>query len=104
MILKLGVQHQVLKYFQIYSNDDTGLTLTIFMTWSNLFPNTSALVKAYTEYNQIRFQACSNSAYPMQSSRKCLIGRIFMPTFHVVCLKNLSGDSSVRLFFQSARV
>ena len=28
--LKLGVQHQVLKYCQIFSNDDTGLTLTIF--------------------------------------------------------------------------
>ena len=39
--LKLGIQHQVLKVFQICSNDDTGLTLTIFMT-SNLFPNASA--------------------------------------------------------------
>ena len=27
------------------SNDDTGLTLTMFMTWSNLFPNASAWVK-----------------------------------------------------------
>ena len=34
-----------------------------------------------------------------QSSRKCLIRRIFTPTFHVVRLKNPSGDSSVRLFF-----
>ena len=29
------------------SYDDLGLTLTIFMTWSNLFPNASAWVKAY---------------------------------------------------------
>ena len=33
---------RVLKYNQICSNDDTGLTLTIFMTWSYLFPNASA--------------------------------------------------------------
>ena len=39
-----------------------------------------------------------------QSSRKRLIRRIFTPTFHVVRLKNPSSDSSVRLFFQSARV
>ena len=39
-----------------------------------------------------------------QSSRKRLIRRIFTPTFHVVRLKNPSGDSSVRLFFQSACV
>ena len=30
------------------SSDDLGLTLTIFMTGSNLFPNASAWVKAYT--------------------------------------------------------
>ena len=30
------------------SNDVTGLTMTIFMTWSNLFPNAAAWVKAYT--------------------------------------------------------
>ena len=32
----------------IFSNDDPGLTLTIFMTMSNLFPNGSAWVKAHT--------------------------------------------------------
>ena len=42
MTLKLGIQHWVIKYNQICSNDDFGLTLTIFMTWSNLFPNASA--------------------------------------------------------------
>ena len=50
MTLKLGIQHRVLKYYQICSNDDTGLTLTILSTWSNLFPNVSAWVKAYTAY------------------------------------------------------
>ena len=38
MTLKLGMQHQVLKYYQVYSNDDTGLTLTYFTTRSNLVP------------------------------------------------------------------
>ena len=39
--LKLGVQHQVPKYYQICSKDETGLTVTIFMSCSNLFPNAS---------------------------------------------------------------
>ena len=51
MILKLGIQHQVLEYNQICSNDDTVLTMTIFITSSNLFPNASVWVKAYTAYN-----------------------------------------------------
>ena len=38
---------------QICSNDDIKLTLTIFMTWSNVFPNASAWVKAYTAYSHV---------------------------------------------------
>ena len=30
MTLKLGMQHRVLEHYQIYSNDDPGLTLTYF--------------------------------------------------------------------------
>ena len=39
MVLKLGIQHWVLKYYQIYSNGDHGLTLTHFthgLIWSLL--------------------------------------------------------------------
>ena len=36
MTLKLGMQHRVLKYYQLCSNDDTGLTLTYFTARSNL--------------------------------------------------------------------
>ena len=36
MTLKLGMQHRVLKYYQVCSNDDTELTLTYFMARSNL--------------------------------------------------------------------
>ena len=35
MTLKLGMQHRVLKYYQVCSNDDPGLTLTYFMARSN---------------------------------------------------------------------
>ena len=38
MTLKLSKQHWVLEYYQIYSNDDPGLTLTYFTTRSNLVP------------------------------------------------------------------
>ena len=38
MTLKLGMQHWVLEYYQICSNDDPGLTLTYFTTRSNLVP------------------------------------------------------------------
>ena len=53
MILKLGIRLRVLKNYQIPSNEDTGLTLPIFMTWSNLFRDASAWVKAYTAYSHI---------------------------------------------------
>ena len=38
MILKVGMQHQVLKYYQVCSNDDPELTLTYFMARSDLVP------------------------------------------------------------------
>ena len=38
MTLKLGMQHWVLEYYQICSNDDPGLTLTYFTASSNLVP------------------------------------------------------------------
>ena len=38
MTLKVGMQHWVLKYFQIYSNDDPELILTYFTARSNLIP------------------------------------------------------------------
>ena len=34
----LGMRHRVLEYYQVYSNDDPGLTLTNFMARSNLVP------------------------------------------------------------------
>ena len=56
MTLKLGIQHRVLKYDPICSNGDTGLTLTIVMALSNLSPNVSAWVRAYTAYSHVFIQ------------------------------------------------
>ena len=36
MTLKVGVPHRVIEYYQICSNDDTGMTLTFFTARSNL--------------------------------------------------------------------
>ena len=36
MTLKLGMQHRVLEYYQVCSNDYPGLTLTYFTARSNL--------------------------------------------------------------------
>ena len=36
MTLKLGMHHRVLKYYQVCSNDDPGLTLTYFTARSNM--------------------------------------------------------------------
>ena len=36
MFMKLGMKHYVLRLYTVYKNDDPGLTLTHFMTMSNL--------------------------------------------------------------------
>ena len=41
MTLKLGIQYLILEYYKLF--DDHGLTVTVFITGSNLFPNVSAL-------------------------------------------------------------
>ena len=38
MTLKVCMQHWVFKYYQVYSNDDPGLTMTYFMARPNLVP------------------------------------------------------------------
>ena len=38
MTLKGGMRHRVLKYYQVCSNDDTGLTMTYFTARSDLVP------------------------------------------------------------------
>ena len=48
MTLKLGMQHRVLKYYQVYSNDAPGLTLTYFTARSHLVPCAFVLEKVKT--------------------------------------------------------
>ena len=48
MTLKAGMQHRVIEYYQLCSNDDTGLTLTYFMARSNLVPNAFVWEKGKT--------------------------------------------------------
>ena len=50
MTLKLGMQHQVLKYYQVCSNDVPGLTLTYFTARSNLVPYGFVWEKRKTMY------------------------------------------------------
>ena len=50
MTLKLGIQHRVLKYYHIRSNDDTGLTLIIFWQGQFFFPNTCCMKIIYQKY------------------------------------------------------
>ena len=38
MTLKVCVQHRVVEHYQVYSNDDSRLTLTYFTARSNLVP------------------------------------------------------------------
>ena len=38
MMLKVGMQHWVLEYYQVCLNDDPGMTLTYFTTRTNLVP------------------------------------------------------------------
>ena len=48
MTLKLGMQHWVLEYYQVCSNDDPGLILTCFTARSNLVPYASVWEKGTT--------------------------------------------------------
>ena len=48
MTLKLSMQHWVLKFYQICSNNDPGLSLTYFMARSDLFPCAFVLEKGKT--------------------------------------------------------
>ena len=48
MTLKLGMQHCVLEYYQVCSNDDSELTLTYFTARSRLVPYAFVLEKGKT--------------------------------------------------------
>ena len=43
LIMKLGMEHYILKLYRVNINDDPGLTLTYFATMSNLVKLASVL-------------------------------------------------------------
>ena len=60
--LKLNLHHWVLKYYQVYSNDDTVLTLTYFMARSNLVPYAFVWEKGKTmDFSKIFCSLCCRS-------------------------------------------
>ena len=69
MILKLGIQLRVLKYYQISSNEDTGLTLPILWHGQICFV---LLLHGWKliQHIVIYFEGYSNSAYPMHSGER----------------------------------
>ena len=48
MALRLNVQHRVLEYYRVCSNDIPGLTFTYFTAMSNVVPYAFVLVKGKT--------------------------------------------------------
>ena len=50
MTLKFGMQHWVLKYYQVFSSDDPGMTLTYFTARSNLVHYAFVWEKGKTMY------------------------------------------------------
>ena len=58
MTLKLGMWHWLLRYYQICSNDDPGLTLTYFPARSNLVPFVFVWENAAAVDFQETFEAC----------------------------------------------
>ena len=46
LLLKLGIQHQALNYYQVHSNDDPRLTFDLFTQRSTLVPYTFVWEKA----------------------------------------------------------
>ena len=49
MTLKLGMRHRMHKYYQVYSNDDAGLTLNYFTARSNFGPLCFCMGKGKTK-------------------------------------------------------
>ena len=92
MTLKLGMQHRVLKYYEICSNDDPELTLTYFMTRSNLAPyafvclygpyvfvgKTMDFSESFVVYGLKLATDDRNDKKFLLTSKLCLLGPIYM--------------------------
>ena len=59
--LKLCMQYRLIDYYQIYSNDDTGMTLTYFTAKSYLFPYAFIRGTEKQIFYDIKVGRCSQS-------------------------------------------
>ena len=74
MTLKLGMQHRVLEYYQVCSNDESGLTLTYFTTRSNLVPYAFVWEKSKTmDFSETIVVYDLKLATDDRSDKKCLL-------------------------------
>ena len=62
MILKLGIQHCVLKLYKIYINDDHGSTMTYLMARSNLIAYAFEWGKTVTKSFNEKIMYCLHCA------------------------------------------
>ena len=92
MTLKLGMQHRVLKYYQIPSNDSPGLTLTYFTAMSNLVPYAFVWEKGKTmDFSEtivvydlkLATHDQSDKKFPL-TSKLCPLGALLRGYIHVL--------------------
>ena len=97
MTLKLGMQHQVLKYYQICSNDDPGLTLTFFKAKSNLVPYAFIWEKGKTmDFSEstvvydLKLETDDRSDKKfLLTSKPCPLGAVWpLPKGYYTCIKS----------------
>ena len=74
-MLKLGMQHRVLEYWRVCSDDAPGLTLTYFMARSNLVPYAFVCEK-------VKRMDCSETivVYDIKGGRCSQLNESFMRT------------------------
>ena len=95
MTLKLSMQHRVLEYYHVCSNDDPGWTLTYFTARSNLVPYASVWEKDKTmDFSETIVVYDLKLATDDQSDKKflwtselCLLGLPPAPGLHT-CIKS----------------
>ena len=110
MTFKLGMQHRVLEYYQVYSNDDSRLTLTYFTARSNLVPYAFVWEKGKTmDFSETIVVFDLKLATDDQSDKKFLLASKLYPLcplplgyIHVVthekkCIKTDYGEISLKL-------
>ena len=89
MTLKLGMQHRVLEYYQIYSNDNPELTMTYFMARSNLVPYDFVWEKGKTmDFSETIVVYDLKLATNDQTDKKFLLTSKLCPLGLYTCIKS----------------